>query len=76
MSEALLGSFLGSHLGTILRARVVIGAIVVAGGAAECLEAGGLCERVLQGGLRNKDWGSTGGTLKAGLTGAPLSPPE
>ena len=74
MSEALLGSILGSHLGTILRARVVIGAIVGARGAPECLKAGGSCERLFQGGLRNKDWGSTG-TLKVGLTGAQLPPP-
>ena len=77
MSEALLGSILGSHLGTILRARVVIGAIVGAGGAPECLKAGGSCERLFQGGLRNKDWGRLGGggTLQAELTGAQLAPP-
>ena len=72
LSEALLGSILGSHLGTILRARVVIGAIVGARGAPECLKAGGSCERLFQGGLRNKDWG---GGLQAGLTGAQLPPP-
>ena len=76
LSEALLGSILGSHLGTILRARVVIGAIVGARGAPECLKAGGSCERLFQGGLRNKDWGWTGGgTLNFGLTGAQLPPP-
>ena len=72
LSEALLGSILGSHLGTILRARVVIGAIVGARGALECLKAGGSCERLFQGGLRNKDWG---GDLQVGLTGAQLPPP-
>ena len=76
MSEALLGSILGSHLGIILRARVFIGTIVGARGALECLQAGGSCERLFQGGLRNKDWGRLGGgTLKAGLTGAQLPPP-
>ena len=74
LSEALLGSILGSHLGTILRARVVIGAIVGARGAPECLKAGGSCERLFQGGLRNKDWGE-GGDLHCGLTGAQLPPP-
>ena len=58
MSEALLGSILGSHWGTILRARVVIGAIVGAGGAPEYLKAGALCERLFQGG--------GGGTFRLG----------
>ena len=61
-------------MGTILRARVVIGAIVGDRGAPEGLKAGGWCERLFQGGLRNKDWGSTG-TFKAELTGAQLPPP-
>ena len=47
--------------------------------APECLKAGGSCERLFQGGLRNKDWGrlgsTGGGTLKVGLTGAQLPPP-
>ena len=63
LSEALLGSILGSHLGTILRARVVIGAIVGDRGAPDCLKAGGSCER-------------TGGEdFQARLTGAQLPPP-
>ena len=74
------GPFFDSELGTlpfgqILRARVVIGAIVGAQGALECLKAGGSCERLFQGGLRNKDWGG-GGTLKVGLMGAQLPPPH
>ena len=80
MFRFLLGSFVrsfsglrfGVHLDSILRGRVVIGAIVGARGAPECLKAGGLCERLFQGGLRNKDWG---GDLQAGLTGAQLLPP-
>ena len=48
LSETLRGSIFGSHLGTILRARVVIGAIVGARGAAECLKAGGSFERLFQ----------------------------
>ena len=43
LSAPLLGSILGTHLDTILQARVVIGAIVGAGGAPECLKAGGSC---------------------------------
>ena len=74
LSEALLGSVLGSPLGTILRGRVVIGAIVGAQGAPEWLKAGDSCERLFQGGLRNKDWGEEG-DLQARLTGAQLPPP-
>ena len=77
LSEALLGSILGSHLATILRARVVIGAIVGAREAPECLKAGGLCERLFQEGPKEfrlgVDWG--GGTLHFGLAGAQLPPP-
>ena len=78
MSEALLGSILGSHLGTILRARVVIGAIVGARGAPEHLKAGVSYERLFQEGPRNSDWGRLGRgaeTLQVGLTGAQLPPP-
>ena len=78
LSEALLGSILGSHLGTILRARVVIGAIVGARGALECLKAGGSYERLFQEGPKELrlglDWGG-GGTLNFGLMGAQLPPP-
>ena len=63
LSEALLGSILGSHLGTILRARVVIGAIVGARGAPECLKAGGSCERLFQEGPKEFRLGSTGGRV-------------
>ena len=48
LTAALLGSILGSHLATILRARVVIGAIVGARGVPECLKAGGSYERLFQ----------------------------
>ena len=66
----------GSHLGTILRARVVIGAIVGARGAPECLKAGGSYERLFQEGPKEFRLGSTGGgTLQVGLTGAQLPPP-
>ena len=76
LSEALLGSILGSHLGTILRARVVIGAIVGARGAPECLKAGGSCERLFQDGPKEVQLGRLGGgTLEARLTGAQLPPP-
>ena len=64
LTAALLGSILGSHLDTILQARVVIGTIAGARGAPECLKAGGSCERLFQGGLRNKDWG--GGPSRLG----------
>ena len=79
LSEALLGSILGSRLGTILRGRVVIGAIVGAREAPECLKAGGLCERLFQEGPKEfrlgVDWGEGGGTLHFGLAGAQLPPP-
>ena len=72
-----MGSILGSRLGTILRARVVMGAIVGAREAPEHLETGGLCQRLFQEGSKEFrlgfDWG--GGTLKVGLTGAQLPPP-
>ena len=71
LSEALLGSILGSHLGTILRARVVIGAIVGARGVPECLKAGGSCERLFQGASEIR----TGGDLQVRLAGAQLPPP-
>ena len=78
MSEALLGSILGSHLGTILRARVVIGAIVGAHGAPEHLKAGGSYERLFPEGPKKfrlgSDWGGWG-HLHFGLTGAQLPPP-
>ena len=77
LSEALLGSILVSHWGTILRARVVIGAIVGARGALECFKAGGSYERLFQEGPKEFRLGSTGGrgTLHFGLTGAQLPPP-
>ena len=61
LSEALLGSILGSRLGTILRGRVVIGAIVGAREAPECLKAGGSYERLFQEGPKEFRLGSTGG---------------
>ena len=77
LSEALLGSILGSRLGTILRGRVVIGAIVGAREAPECLKAGGLCERLFQEGPKEfrlgVDWG--GKALQLGLPGSQLPPP-
>ena len=73
ISGTILGSILGFHVGIILRARVVIGAIVGARGAPECLKAGGSCERLFQGGLRNKDWGEGG--ISGWLMGAQLPPP-
>ena len=80
MSEALLGSILGSHLGTILRARVVIGAIVGARGAPEHFKAGVSYERLFQEGPKEfrlgSDWTLTGaGDFQVGLTGAQLPPP-
>ena len=76
LSEALLGSILGSHLAIILRARVVIGAIVGARGAPEHLKAGVSYERLFQEGPKEfrlgVDWG---GTLNFGLLGAQLPPP-
>ena len=48
LSAALLGSILGTHLDTILQARVVIGAIAGAPGVPEYLKAGGSCERLFQ----------------------------
>jgi len=77
LSEALLGSILGSHWGTILRARVVIGAIVSARGVPEHLKAGSSYERLFQEGPKEfglgSDWG--GGDLHFGLMGAQLPPP-
>ena len=67
LSEALLGSILGSHLGTILQARVVIGAIVGARGAPEHLKSGGSYERLFQEGPKELrlglDWGGGPSTL-------------
>ena len=48
LSAALLGSILGTHLDTILQARVVIGAIAGAPWDVEYLKAGGSCERLFQ----------------------------
>ena len=48
LSATLLGSILGTHLDTILQARVVIGAIAGAPWALEYLKAGGSCERLFQ----------------------------
>ena len=48
LSATLLGSILGTHLDTILQARVVIGAIAGAPGAPEYVKAGGSCERLFQ----------------------------
>ena len=76
MSEALLGSIVGSHLSTILRAGVIIGAIVGARGAPEHLKAGVSYERLFQEGPKEFRLGSTGGgALQVGLTGAQLPPP-
>ena len=72
LSEALLGSILGSHWGTILRARVVIGAIVGDRGAPECLKAGGSGKGSTR---RSPGHLGRGGTLQVGLTGAQLPPP-
>ena len=75
LSEALPGSILGSHLGTILRARLVIGAIVGARGAPECLKARGSCERLFQDGPKEFRLGSTGGGDPQGLAnGCPTAP--
>ena len=80
----LLGSFVrgssGLHFGvpfdTILRARVVIGAIVGARGALECFKAEGSYERLFQERPKEFRLGSDwGGDLHFGLTGAQLPPP-
>mgnify|MGYP003329721729 CR=1 FL=1 len=76
LAASLPGSILESHLGIILRARVVIGAIVGARGAPECLKAGGSYERLFQEGPKEFRLGSDwGGDLHFGLTGAQLPPP-
>ena len=80
----LLGSLVRSssgHLGTILRARVVIGAIVGARGAPECLKAGGSYERLFQEGPKEfrlgSDWGEGGETFRLGqrVPNCPLPDP-
>ena len=53
-------SLLGSIWGPILRARIVIGAIVGARGAPECLKAGGSCERLFQGASEMRVGGGEG----------------
>ena len=57
LSAALLGSILGTHLDTILQARVIIGAIVRARGVPECLKAGGSYERLFQEGPQDNGLG-------------------
>ena len=74
LSEALLGSILGFHLGTILRARVVIGAIVGARGAPECLKAGRV-RGFSRGASEIRTGDGLGGDLQVRLTGAQLPPP-
>ena len=67
--------FSGLHFeDNILRARIVIGVIVSAGGAPECFKAGGSCERLFQGASEIRT-GGEGGDLQVRLTGAQLPPP-
>ena len=63
LAAAFLGSILGSHLDTILRARVVIRAIVGARGAPECLKAGGSYERLFQEGPQDNGLGGASSRL-------------
>ena len=78
LSEALLAPFWGPNLGTILRARVVIGAIVGARGAPEPLKAGGSYERLFQEGPKElglgSDWGRGG--LSGWANGCPTAPSQ
>ena len=66
------GLHFGVNLDSVLRGRVVIGAIVGARGAPECLLAGGSCESSSRGASEIR---TGGGTLDPCFWGAQLPPP-